>query len=81
MDVEQLHADIRDAQPSDPIASLHLNSISDPRWTTHDGLLYHDNRIWVPDSGLLQVRVLQYKRGVTVPLLQCTLPWQGGTLH
>ncbi len=61
IDIEQLHTDIRDALPSDPIASLHLNSDSDPRWTTHDGLLYHDSRIWVPDSGLLRVRVLRDK--------------------
>ena len=61
MDVQQLHADIRAALSADPIASTHLHSTADPRWVTTDGLLLHNNRIWVPDADSLRVRVLRYK--------------------
>ena len=63
MDIDQLHSDIRSALSTDPIASIHLKSEKpDPRWSLNsDGLLRRDNRIYVPDSDDLRLRVLRYK--------------------
>lgn len=60
MDIDQLHKDILTALPNDPIASNHLPEPSDPRWTMDDrGFLRCDNRIYVPESNNLRLRVLQ----------------------
>ena len=51
--------------PSDvpsPVAKNHLGVTSDPHWTVgNDGLLRHDNRIYVPDANDPRLRVLQDK--------------------
>src|ERR1700688_867390 len=49
MDVKQLHKDIRAAYAADPITSAQLPTPSAPKWTFTDGLLYLNNRIYVPD--------------------------------
>ena len=61
MDVEQLHKDICNAYATDPITSAQLPQPSDPKWTVTDGLLFLDNRIYVPDAPGLRLRVLQFK--------------------
>src|ERR1700743_299860 len=61
MDIQQLHSRCGAALPSDPVASIHLNNTSDPRWATRDGLLLHNERIYVPDATDLRLRVLQDK--------------------
>ena len=61
MDLKALHSNIRSALHSDPCISKQL---SNPTllWTIDTtGLLHHDNRIYVPDSENLRLRVLQYK--------------------
>ena len=61
MDLKALHSDIRSALHSDPAMSEQLSNLT-LRWTIDPmGLLRLDNRIYVPDSGNLQLRVLQYK--------------------
>ena len=60
MDIEQLHIDILAALPDDPVARKHLPDPSDPRWLTDDsGFLRCDNRIYVPESNDLRLRVLR----------------------
>src|SRR5882724_4900274 len=60
MDAEKLHSDIRSQLREDPISAEHLNKQSD-LWTLDpDGLLRNSGRIYVPDSGSLQLHVLQY---------------------
>ena len=50
MDSKKLHTNIL----------AHLSS--DPRWMQSDnGFLQHDNQIYIPEAGNLQLRVLQYK--------------------
>src|SRR3979490_1141631 len=64
MDSETLHSDILSSLPTDPIAMQHLGPQAKPslRWTqTDDGFLRLDNRIYVPDTENLRLRVLQYK--------------------
>jgi Integrase zinc binding domain len=62
MDSEKLHADILAHLASDPVAQKPLGDTSDPRWTqTDNGFLCHDDRIYVPESENLRLRVLQYK--------------------
>ena len=62
VDVEQLHKDILAALPTDSIAQSHLSDPSDPRWSTDSaGLLHLDDRIYVPDTNDLRLRVLCYK--------------------
>jgi hypothetical protein len=62
LDIEQLHTDIKNALPNDPLAQKHMNSRTDPRWAvTPDGFLRHDDKIYVPDADNLRLRVLQYK--------------------
>ena len=61
MDLETLHSDIHSVLRSDPAISEQL---SNPTlcWTIDPtGLLHLDNRIYVPNSGNLWLRVLQYK--------------------
>ena len=54
MDTEKLRADIIPSLQSDPTALVHLSSRTDPRWTTSpDGLLQHDDCIYVLDVGTL----------------------------
>src|SRR5712664_4750537 len=61
MDAERLHSDIRSQLRDDPVSVEHLDNQSDPKWTLDpDGLLRHLRRIYVPDSGNLRLRVLQY---------------------
>jgi len=62
VDVEQLHKDILAALPSDPVALSHKSDSSDSRWSTDSaGLLRLDDRIYVPDTNDLRLRVLRYK--------------------
>ena len=87
LDVQQLHDDIRAAIPSDPIASRFLSDTSDPRWTTANGFVLHDGRIYVPDAKDLRLRVLQYKhdhplsghfgQGKTISLIRREYVWPG----
>ena len=61
MDSEKLLTDIKTHQATDNEATKHLND-TDLRWTKLvDGLVRHDGRIYVPDTGNLQLRILQYK--------------------
>src|SRR5882724_1376465 len=58
MDIGQLHKDILSAQRTDAYISEHK---SEPQWSTDEqGLVHYDNRIWVPDSDDLRLRVLLY---------------------
>ena len=62
MDSEKLLMDIKAHQTIYNEALKHLNDTSDPRWTqSADGLLRHDNQIYIPETGNLQLKVLQYK--------------------
>ena len=62
MDPTQLHSDIRASLATDPVAKNHLGITSNPHWTvSDDGLLRHDNCIYVPDANNLRLRVLQDK--------------------
>src|SRR5882724_10017370 len=60
MDAEKLHSDIRSQLREDPISAEHLDKQSDSWTLDPDGLLRNSGRIYVPDSGSLQLRVLQY---------------------
>jgi hypothetical protein len=60
MDVEQLHNDIRSAYDNDPLTSSQLPQPSDPKWTLSDGLLRLNDRIFVPDSLDLRLRVMKH---------------------
>ena len=61
MDTKRLQADIVSSLQSDPTALEHLADEAESRWTTSpDGLLQLDDRIYVPDSGTLRLRALQY---------------------
>ena len=62
VDIEQLHKDILAALPADSIAQSHLLDTSDPRWSKDSARLLHlDDRIYVPDTNDLCLRVLRYK--------------------
>ena len=61
LDLDQLHSDIRDALATDSVSAAHLPTPSDPKWTlAPDGLLRRYDRIYVPDSNNLRLRILQY---------------------
>jgi hypothetical protein len=63
-DIENLHNDILSTLPSDPLAAIHLSTSKSPDscWSIDtDGFLRLDGHIYVPDSNVLQLRVLQYK--------------------
>ena len=61
MDTERLRADIVSSLQSDPTALVHLSDQTDLQWTTSpNGLLWQDDCIYVPDVGMLQLRILQY---------------------
>ena len=87
MDIGQLHKDILSAQRLDSHCAEH-NSNSDPRWSTdNEGLLRYDDRIWVPDSDDLQLRVLlnshdhptagHYGQNKTMDLVRRNYTWPG----
>ena len=62
VDIEQLHKDILAALPADSVAQSHLSDTSNPRWSKDStGLLCLDDRIYVPDTNDLRLRVLRYK--------------------
>ena len=62
MDVDQLQSDIRSAYSDDPTSARQLPAPSDPRWSLgSDNILRRDQRIYVPDSNDLRLRVLQNK--------------------
>jgi len=59
MDLDILHQDILSALPSDPIATKHISA--DGWWSTDpNGLLFLDNRIYVPSASNLCICILQY---------------------
>ena len=59
MDLEQLHNDIQQALPLDPIAANHMSTPDSPRWEVNsDGLLLLDKHIYVLDLNDLRLRVL-----------------------
>ena len=61
MDIEKLRSNIRLSLCSDPIASAQLDSPS-PHWSINSkGLLLLDDKIYVPDTSELRLRILQYK--------------------
>src|SRR5882724_8756045 len=61
MDAERLHSEFWSQLREDPISAEHLDNQSDPQWTLNpDGLLCHLRCIYVPNSGNLRLRVLQY---------------------
>ena len=62
MDAEQLHSDIQASLATNLVAKNHLRIMSNAHWTVgDDGLLMHDNRIYVPNANDLWLRVLQDK--------------------
>ena len=62
MDSEKLLADIKAHQAIANKALKHLNDTSELRWTQlANGLIQHDDQIYVPETRNLQLRVLQYK--------------------
>ena len=61
IDVEQLHKDILTALPSDPVTLSHKSNSSNSRWSMDSAdLLNLDDRIYVPDTNDLCLRVLRY---------------------
>ena len=61
MDIEKLHSDIRSSLHSDPIASAQLDSLS-LRWSIDSkGFLLLDDKIYIPKTSDLRLRILQYK--------------------
>src|SRR5882672_4933670 len=61
MDAERLNSNIQSQLQEDPISAEHLNNQSDPSWTLDpNGLFCHLRCIYVPNSGNLRLRVLQY---------------------
>ena len=66
MDIGRLHEDILSAQKANKHLSNTLSTLSDKtefnsdtRWSVDDqGLLRYDDRIWVPDSNNLCLRIL-----------------------
>src|SRR5882724_6946736 len=67
MDAERLHSNIQSLLHDDPISAEHLDNQSDPKWTLDpDGLLCHLGCIYVPNSGNLRLRVLQYSHDHTL---------------
>ena len=58
MDSEKLLMDIKAYQATNNKATKHLDN-TDPRWTQlTDGLIWHDGRIYAPETGNLRLRVL-----------------------
>ena len=62
MDSKKLHTDILAHLSSNPVAQKHIGITSHLRWTQSDnGLLQHNNQIYVPEARNLWLQVLQYK--------------------
>ena len=60
MDIEKLRSDIHSSLHSDLITSAQLDSPS-PCWSINsEGFLLLDDKIYVPDTSDLQLRILQY---------------------
>ena len=66
-DTDQLHKDICNAYPSDPITATQFPEPYNSKWTISDGLLYLNNQIYVPDIPDLQLQVLQNKHNHLIP--------------
>src|SRR3984885_7709140 len=61
MDMEKLHKDIWTSLPNDPISATHFPVPNAPNWTINEsGLLQQYDRIYVPDSADLRLKVIQY---------------------
>ena len=86
MDIEKLHEDIQNSLSNDPISATHLSTPESPNWTIDEsGLLRQNNRIYVPDSVDLQLRVIQYNhdhilsghfgQNKTIELIHCKYIW------
>src|SRR6266481_4555622 len=61
MDTERLHADICSSLQSDPVTLEHLSTDSDPCWVmSPNGRLWLEDWIYIPDTGNLRLRILQY---------------------
>ena len=61
MDTEWLQADIVSSLQSDLTVLEYLSDEAESRWTmSPNGLLRLDDCIYVLDSGMLQLRILQY---------------------
>ena len=59
MDSKKLLVDIKAHQAVNNEALKYLNDTSDPRWTqSANGLLRHDNQIYIPETRNLRLRVL-----------------------
>ena len=87
MDQDQLHADIRQALPNDPLFIAHQENPK-PHWSVDpDGYLRHDNLIYIPDTDDLRLRVLRCKhdhilsghpgQNKTVELIRRDYTWPG----
>ena len=62
MDIEHLHENIRDSYASDPITAAQLPKPTDPKWTlSNEGLLLYNDRIYVPETNDLRLKVLIHK--------------------
>jgi hypothetical protein len=95
MDIGKLHQDILSAQKSDKHCSDIISQFSDthehksdPRWSIDDqSLLRYDDRIWVPDSDDLRLRILlnshdhpisgHYGQNKTLVLVRRNYTWPG----
>ena len=84
VDLDTLHQDILLALPSNPIATKHTSA--DSQWSMDpNGLLFLNNRIYVPSAGNLHTRVLQYNhdhilarhfgQNKTLELVCCGYSW------
>ena len=61
IDLKQLNDNILLALPTDPLYIAHLENPK-PNWSVNsDGFLRHHDRIYIPDSNDLRLRVLRYK--------------------
>ena len=59
VDLDTLHQDILLALPSDPITTKYISA--DGWWSTDlNGLLFLNNRIYIPSAGNLYTHTLQY---------------------
>jgi hypothetical protein len=87
MDIEQLHNDIWSAYDNDPLTSAQLPQPSDPKLTLSDSLLCLNDRIFVPDSQDLRLRIMKHMhdhllsehlgQNKTLELVRCEYVWPG----
>ena len=84
VDLDTLYQDILSAFPSNPIATKHIST--DGQWSTNpNGLLFLDNKIYVPSASNLYTHVLQYNhdhilagyfgQNKTLELVCCGYSW------